>query len=168
MVEVSHIPSLSYLRAVVKETLRLHPPGPLLFPHMLVDVCKDLGGYVIPEGTRVLVNVWAIGRDPTVWKDPEMFIPERFLGDGPEGSMDVRGEHFEMIPFGAGRRACLGLSLGLLTIEVTLANLVHMFGDWDPVLPSGQRSLNISDEFRGIVCTRADPLVDVPKKKAIV
>ncbi|KAI9173765.1 hypothetical protein LWI28_006130 [Acer negundo] len=101
--EESDISRLPYLQAIVKETFRLHPPVPLLLPRKAssdVEIC----GYRVPEGAQVLVNVWAIGRDGTTWDDPNSFVPERFLGS----DVDVRGQNFELIPFGAGRRICPG------------------------------------------------------------
>ena len=166
-VEFSHIPHLPYLRAVVKETLRLHPPSPLMFPHMSLHPCQDVGGYAIPQGTRVFVNVWAIARDPQVWNDdPDKFLPERFFEDA-YTSMDLKGQHFELLPFGSGRRMCPGINLALPIVEVTLANLIHAFDDWKLVLPPGQSSLDMTDEC-GIVCRRVQPLICVPRKNSIV
>mgnify|MGYP002775346596 CR=1 FL=1 len=159
----SHIPRLPYLRAIVKETLRMHPTAPLLMPHMSLDVCQDVGGYLIPKGTRLFVNAWAIGRDPTAWKDdPDKFLPERFLSDACS-SMDVKGKHFEVIPFGSGRRICPGMNLALSIVEITLANLVHAFDDWQVVLPPGQHSLDMSDKC-GLSCHRVHPLIVLPRK----
>ena len=159
----SHIPRLPYLRAIVKETLRMHPTAPLLMPHMSLDVCQDVGGYSIPKGTRLFINAWAIGRDPTAWKDePYKFIPERFLSDA-YSSIDVKGHHFELLPFGSGRRVCPGMNLALPIVEITLANLVYAFDDWKVVLPSGQHSLDMSDKC-GLSCRRAHPLIVVPRK----
>ncbi|QCE01202.1 flavonoid 3'-monooxygenase [Vigna unguiculata] len=98
---------LKYLKAVIKETLRLHPPFPLLHPRECRETC-ELKGYVIPVGTQVIVNAWAIARDPDYWSDPEKFYPERFM-DSP---IDYKGNHHEFIPFGAGRRICPGISFG--------------------------------------------------------
>ena len=166
-VEMSHIPRLPYLRAVVKETLRLHPPSPLMFPHMSLDACQDVGGYAIPQGTRVFVNVWAIAHDPEVWgNDPEKFSPERFFENG-YTSTDYKGQHFELLPFSSGRRMCLGINIALPILEITLANLLHAFDDWKLGLPSGQSSLDMSDEC-GIVCRCVQPLIVVPRKKHIL
>ena len=166
-VEISHIPRLPYLRAVVKETLRLHPPSPLMFPHMSLDACQDVGGYAIPQGTRVFVNVWAIAHDPEVWgNDPEKFSPERFFENG-YTSTDYKGQHFELLPFGSERRMCPGINLSLPILDITLANLLHAFDDWNLVLPPRQSSLDMSDEC-GIVCRRVQPLIAVPRKKNIV
>ena len=104
------IPHLPYLEAVVKETLRMHPAVPLLVPHMPSEMCR-VGGYTIPKGARIFVNAWAIGHDPEVWKDPEVFMPERFLVPG-ANPVGVKGNNFELLPFGAGRRICPGMGLG--------------------------------------------------------
>lgn len=119
---------LSYLQCIIKETLRLHPPGPLI-PRECREHCRILG-YDVPKGTTVLVNVWAISRDPECWDEPEEFVPERFVGS----ATDFRGNSFEFIPFGAGRRICPGMLFGLATIELALASLLFYF-DWS--LPEG-------------------------------
>ncbi|KAF6990264.1 hypothetical protein CFC21_007475 [Triticum aestivum] len=128
-----------YLKAVVKETLRLHPPVPLLLPRECMQDATVLG-YHVAEGTRVFVNAWAINRDPGSWRAPEEFLPERFL----ESEVDFRGGHFQFIPFGAGRRICPGMQFGLATVELALANLVRLF-DWE--LPDGMapEELDMSD-----------------------
>ncbi|XP_057415219.1 cytochrome P450 71D8-like [Lotus japonicus] len=115
---------LSYLNFVIKETLRLHPPAPLLVPRECRETCK-IGGYEIPIKTKVIVNAWALGRDPQHWYDAEKFIPARFH----ETSVDFKGNNFEYIPFGAGRRICPGILLGLANIELALAALLYHF-DW--------------------------------------
>ena len=163
----SHIPRLPYLRAIVKETLRMHPTAPLLMPHLSLDVCQDVGGYLIPKGTRLFVNAWAIGRDPTAWKDdPDKFLPERFLSDACS-SMDVKGHHFELLPFGSGRRMCPSVNLAVPLVEVTIANLVHAFDKWELVLPRGKTTLDMSDEC-GIILRRVNPLIAIPRKKVII
>ncbi|RLN17706.1 hypothetical protein C2845_PM02G08170 [Panicum miliaceum] len=120
---------LRYLPLVVKETLRLHIPVPFLLPRECREACRVMG-YDVPEGTKVLVNAWAIARDPRYWEDPEEFRPERFEGSG----VDFKGADFEFIPFGAGRRMCAGAALGLANMEVALAGLLYHF-DWE--LPEG-------------------------------
>ncbi|PWA72875.1 cytochrome P450 [Artemisia annua] len=120
---------LDYLKAVIKETLRLYPVAPLLVPRETIDECA-LNGYEIPKKTLVYVNVWAIGRDPEFWEKPEDFEPERFMGS----SIDYKGSDFEFIPFGSGRRGCPGMSLGATTIELILSNLLYTF-EWK--LPNG-------------------------------
>ncbi|XP_019155287.1 PREDICTED: cytochrome P450 CYP82D47-like [Ipomoea nil] len=116
--------NLIYLQAVVKETLRLYTPGPLLLPHECIDDCV-VNGYNIQKGTRLLVNVSMIHRDPDIWSDPNVFRPERFLNEYKD--IDVRGNHFELIPFGSGRRVCPAISLALQVMELVLACLIHDF-----------------------------------------
>eukprot|EP01018_Ginkgo_biloba_P026974 Gb_02300 [translate_table: standard] len=154
-VEESDLPHLEYLHSVVKETLRLHPPAPLLIPHESTDA-STVAGYQIPCKTRLLVNVWAIGRDPKIWEDAEKFIPERFIGS----SIDFNGQHFEFIPFGSGRRGCPGMQLAVVGLELALAQLLHCF-DWK--LPNGMNSqeLDMSEEF-GLTVSRAVHLFAVP------
>ncbi|KAK7390163.1 hypothetical protein VNO78_25462 [Psophocarpus tetragonolobus] len=102
-IEEDEVQNFSYLRAVIKETLRLHLPAPLLIPRETSKKCV-IGGYEIPAKTFIYVNAWAIHRDPVAWKDPEEFIPERFLNS----KIDLHGQHFEFIPFGAGHKMCPG------------------------------------------------------------
>ncbi|KAK9057215.1 hypothetical protein SSX86_024582 [Deinandra increscens subsp. villosa] len=123
-VDETDIHSLDFLKLVIKETLRLHPAAPLMLPMENKEKC-EINGYDIPMKTKVVVNVWAIGRDPKYWKDPERFNPERFINS----SLDYRGLDFEYIPFGAGRRICPGISFGLANLELPLASLLYHF-DW--------------------------------------
>ncbi|MQL96407.1 hypothetical protein Taro_029085 [Colocasia esculenta] len=119
------VAQMSYLRAVIKEVLRLHPPVPLLLPRESMEDTQ-LQGYHVPRKTRLLVNAWAIARDPASWEAPEVFRPDRFLGC----QTDFRGSDFEFIPFGAGRRICPGISFFAISgIELALANLLYRF-DW--------------------------------------
>ncbi|XP_048327964.2 desmethyl-deoxy-podophyllotoxin synthase-like [Ziziphus jujuba] len=135
LIHEKDIQRLSYLKLVIKETLRLHPPVPLLLPRECREACK-IDGYEIPLKTRVIVNAWAIGRDPEYWEDAESFIPERFDGN----SIDYKGTDFEYIPFGAGRRMCPGIGFGMANVELPLANLLYHF-DWQ--LPSGIQPENV-------------------------
>nr|GME13207.1 cytochrome P450 71A3-like [Ipomoea batatas] len=114
--------TMQYLKAVIKETLRLHPPIPLLVPRKAFQDVKVMDFHVA-TGTKVIVNSWAIGRDPIVWENPEEFKPERFL----YSNVDYKGMHFELIPFGAGRRGCPGVAFTTNVIELALATLVHEF-----------------------------------------
>ncbi|KAF5480778.1 hypothetical protein F2P56_001494, partial [Juglans regia] len=125
MVEEADLDRLEYLDMIVKETLRLHPVVPLLLPHEAREDCR-VNGFHIPRKSRVMINVWAIGRDPSVWSDAEKFFPERFVGS----NIDLRGRDFQLIPFGAGRRGCPGMELGLTVVRLVIAQLVHCF-DWD-------------------------------------
>ncbi|KAL2933255.1 Cytochrome P450 71A25 [Bienertia sinuspersici] len=116
---------MEYLKAVIKETFRLHPPVPLLLPRVSSQETQ-LHGYDIPARTQVIINAWAIHRDPTFWKEPEKFSPERFLNSG----IDYKGQNFNLIPFGSGRRGCPGILFGIANLELVLANLVQKF-DWE-------------------------------------
>ncbi|KAI5056284.1 hypothetical protein GOP47_0028102 [Adiantum capillus-veneris] len=158
MIKEEELRHLVYLQAVLKETMRLHPPGPILTPRMSIEECK-VGGYIIPKGSTLLTNMWAIGHDPKIWEDPEKFMPERFLTEKGE-LIDFCGQHFELLPFGTGRRICPGLPLAIASIQSTLANLVHSF-EW--ILPHGHY-VNLEEKF-GIVSTRAKPLMVIPQMR---
>jgi len=151
MVQESNLPSLRYLQAVVKETLRLHPPGPLSLPHVSVEDCTVLG-YEIPRGTRLLMNLWAIGRNPKSWEDAESFKPERFME---AGFLDAKVENFEWIPFGAGRR---GQQLGILVVEFAVAQLLHCF-NWRLL---DEQNLDMSERDNGLTVSKAHELFAVP------
>ncbi|KAK2440975.1 cytochrome P450 71D11 [Trifolium repens] len=154
-VDENYINELNYLKLVVKETLRLHPPGPLLLPRECGKAC-EINGYQIPIKSKVIVNAWAIARDPKYWTESERFYPERFI----DSDIDYIGSNFEYIPFGAGRRICPGSSFGLRNIELALAMLLYHF-DWK--LPSGIRSeeLDMTEEF-GVSVGRKDDLLLFP------
>ncbi|KAL5552600.1 hypothetical protein UlMin_040001 [Ulmus minor] len=119
----SDIPNLSYLQAVVKEVLRLHPPGPLLSWARLSVHDVHIDKVFIPAGTTAMVNMWAITHDPTIWKDPWAFKPERFI----EEDVTIMGSDLRLAPFGSGRRVCPGKALGLATVHLWLARLLHEF-----------------------------------------
>ena len=140
---------------MIKETLRLHPPLPLLLPRECMQT-SIISGYEIPMKTKIIVNAWALGRDPKHWYDAESFIPERFHGS----SIDLRGANFEFIPFGAGRRICPGISFGLASIEFALAKLLYHF-NWE--LPNGMKpeELDMNEAF-GSVVGRKNNLYLVP------
>ena len=152
IVEESHIHKLPYLHAVMKETLRLHPALPLLVPHCPSETCT-VGGYTIPKGSRIFVNVWAIQRDPSIWENPLNFDPERFLNS----KWDYSGNDFYYFPFGSGRRICAGTAMAERMVIYSLATLLHSF-DWN--LPQGEM-LDITEKF-GIVLKKKIPLVAVP------
>ncbi|KAK4258231.1 hypothetical protein QN277_007703 [Acacia crassicarpa] len=152
----SDIQKLTYLKAVVKEVLRLHPPAPLLVMRQTNKKCI-IEGYEIPEKTLVYVNAWAIHRDSEAWKDPEVFYPERFL----DSDIDFKGQDFELIPFGAGRRICPGLPMGVATVELIIANLAYSF-DWE--MPKGMKREDIDFEvLPGITQHKKNPLCLVAK-----
>lgn len=141
MVLESDLAQLNYMKEVIKKTFRLHPPAPVLVPresleHVVID------GYDIPSKTKIFITAWAIGRDPGIWDDPETFKPERFL-DSP---IDYKGQDFELIPFGAGRRICPAMAFGIASVELALAQLLHSF-DWD--LPPGvtAKGLDMAEVF---------------------
>ncbi|XP_057765428.1 salviol synthase-like [Salvia miltiorrhiza] len=123
-VDESRIPQLKYMKAVVKETLRMHPPLPLLLPRKCGETC-EVNGYEIRAETKIIVNAWAVNRDPKCWEDAHSFKPERFM----DNMVDYRGNHFEYIPFGAGRRMCPGMTFGLANVELPLAMFLYHF-DW--------------------------------------
>ncbi|KAB1210416.1 hypothetical protein CJ030_MR6G007167 [Morella rubra] len=155
MIEESDLDSLEYLDMIIKETFRLHPVGPLLLPHEAREDCT-VNGFHIPGKSRVMINAWAIGRDPSAWSDAEKFFPERFVGN----NIDLRGRDFQLIPFGSGRRGCPGMQLGLTAVRLVVAQLVHCF-DWelpDDMLPT---ELDMTEEF-GLTVPRAKHLLAVP------
>ncbi|EEF27944.1 cytochrome P450, putative, partial [Ricinus communis] len=146
---------LNYLKLVIKETLRLHPPVPLLLPRECREDCV-INGYDIPAKSRVMVNVWAIGRDPNWWIDAEKFFPERFL----DNAIDYKGNNFEFLSFGAGRRMCPGMSFGVANVELPLAMLLYHF-DWK--LPYGLKPENLDmSECLGAGVRKKEELCLIP------
>ena len=144
--------NMPYLKAVFKETLRLHPPAPLLVPRLARQDVK-IKGYDILSGFQVFVNAWAIARDPSTWGDPDEFRPERFL----DTTVDYKGHDFGLIPFGAGRRGCPGIAFAMAVNEIALANVVCKF-DWS--LPSSDLDMT---ETIGLTTHRKFPLMASPK-----
>jgi cytochrome P450 len=142
--------SLPYLKLVIKETLRLHPPAPLLVPRESIEAC-EIESYTIPAKSRVIVNAWAIGRDPKCWDDADEFKPERFEGS----TVDFNGSSYEFLPFGAGRRMCPGIAYGLPVMEIALVQLLYHF-NWS--LPDGVSELDMS-EAHGLGVRRKSPLL---------
>ncbi|WVZ14719.1 hypothetical protein V8G54_012285 [Vigna mungo] len=124
LVTEDDISNLKYLQATVKETLRLYPPSPLLPPREFTENCT-LSGYKVEKGTRLITNVWKIQTDSDIWEDPLEFKPERFLTTYKD--IDIRGHHFELLPFGSGRRICPGITFGLQMVHFNLATLLHSF-----------------------------------------
>lgn len=159
MVLETDLPSLPYLQAVVKETFRLYPPAPMNLPHESLEP-TSVRGYEFPAKTALFVNLYAIHRDPNVWERPLEFDPERFISQ-PE--IDMRGNHFGLIPFGAGRRQCPGMPLGILFVQMGVARLVQAFNFG---LPDGMRAedLDMSELF-GVTMPRKVPLVVVAKPR---
>nr|AIY51702.1 flavonoid 3',5'-hydroxylase [Penstemon neomexicanus] len=148
----SDIPKLPYFQAICKETLRKHPSTPLNLPRISSDACV-VNGYYIPKNTRLSVNIWAIGRDPDVWEDPLNFNPDRFMS-GKNAKIDPRGNDFELIPFGAGRRICAGTRMGIVLVEYILGTLVHSF-EWK--CDEGVIEMNMDETF-GLALQKAVPL----------
>lgn len=154
-VDETCINEIKYLKLIVKETLRLHAPGPLLLRRECRERCR-LNGYEIPVKTKVIVNAWAIGRDPKHWNDPERFNPERFL----DNSIDYKGTNFSYIPFGAGRRICPGISFGMINVELPLALFIYHF-DWK--LPNEMKNEDLDmNEVFGVTIRRKDDLQLIP------
>ncbi|KAK4275961.1 hypothetical protein QN277_018969 [Acacia crassicarpa] len=154
-VDESDIHELKYLSSVVKETLRLHPPGVLLLPRESTGRCV-INGYEIPEKTRIMVNAWAIGRDPKHWDEADTFKPERFL----DNQIDFQGANMNFIPFGGGRRICAGINFAVSSLELPLANLLYHF-DWK--LPNGitPENFDMSEKFSASV-RRSENLQLIP------
>ncbi|XP_066371482.1 zealexin A1 synthase-like [Miscanthus floridulus] len=141
---------LRYLHLVIRETFRLHTPLPLLLPRQSQEPCRVLG-YDVPAGTTVLVNVWALGRDGRYWSgDPEEFRPERFEAEA--SAVEFKGADFELLPFGAGRRMCPGMSFGLANVELALASLLFHF-DWEAPGVSDPAEFDMTEAF-GITARR--------------
>ncbi|KAK9054551.1 hypothetical protein SSX86_025629 [Deinandra increscens subsp. villosa] len=148
------IDNMKYLKCVLKETHRLHPPIPTLVPRVARQDAKVMG-YDIAKGTRVIINAWAIARDPKVWNDPDEFRPERFL----DSTIDFKGCDFELIPFGAGRRGCPGIAFAMMTNASLLANLLHKF-NWE--LPNGGKEDDLDmNEQPGLTIHKKVPLLVV-------
>lgn len=142
---------MDYLKAVTKETLRLHPSVPLLLPRISTHEAT-INGYDIPARTQVIINAWAIHRDPKFWKEPDKFDPERFLNS----TIDLKGQQFNLIPFGAGRRGCPGTIFAIANIELLLANLMQKY-DW--ALPERAEVITLDMvEYPGVTTHRKNPL----------
>ncbi|KAL6288259.1 hypothetical protein ACE6H2_012649 [Prunus campanulata] len=150
-IEESYVQKMDYLKSVVKETLRLHPPTPLL-PREAREACQ-ISGYGLPIKSKVIVNEWALGRDAESWGfDAECFKPERFHGS----SVDFKGFDFEFIPFGAGRRICPGIAFGVTMIELALSQLLCHF-DWKLANGIKPEEVDMTETF-GVTCRRKSDL----------
>lgn len=154
-VNESDIPSLPYIQSIVKETLRLHPPVPLLLPYIASNDV-EINGYTVHKGNQVLVNAWSIGRNPEFWDDPLVFKPERFM----DSNVDFKGRDFEYLPFGAGRRICPGIPLANRMIVLMLAVLLHSF-EWELPEGVGPDALDMREQY-GITLKKLVPLYAVP------
>ncbi|KAI3777634.1 hypothetical protein L1987_47435 [Smallanthus sonchifolius] len=148
------IDNMKYLKSVLKETLRLHPPTPTLIPRVAMQDVKVMG-YDVAKGTQVIINAWAIARDPKVWDDPNEFRPERFL----DCTIDFKGYDFDLIPFGAGRRGCPGITFAMTTNESVLANLLFKF-NWE--LPNGGKEDDLDmNEYPALTVHKKVPLLAI-------
>ena len=161
LVTESKVPNLTYLEACIKESMRLHPTGPINLPHRAVESCQVMN-YTIPKDSMILVNFWAISRDSSCWEDPLVYKPERFLVNS---SVDYKGNDFQFIPFGAGKRICPGLTMAARHVSLIVASLVHSF-DWS--LPHGEnpKDMDMTEKY-GFVMVKKDPLLLVPKPKSL-
>lgn len=162
LVQESDLPHLKYIQCICKETFRLHPPVPLLLPHESIQACKA-SGYDIPAKSRMLVNLYAIGRDPNTWDDPLKFLPERFMEGNKYSHIDSHGQDFELLPFGSGRRMCPGMHMGNLIVQFTVANVLHAF-DWSLPDQMNPKDLDMS-EANGITVSKAVPLRAMAKPR---
>ncbi|KFK33924.1 hypothetical protein AALP_AA5G078700 [Arabis alpina] len=156
LIKETDLPNLPFLQAVVKEGLRLHPPGPLLI-RTFQKSC-EIKGFYIPEKTSLVVNVYAVMRDPNYWEDPDEFKPERFLASSrSEGEDEIREQALKYLPFGSGRRGCPGSNLAYIFLGTAIGMLVQCF-DWRI---KGEK-VNMEDTFEGVTLTMAHPLKCIP------
>ncbi|XP_009132141.2 cytochrome P450 71B10 [Brassica rapa] len=155
IISLDETDKLKYLKMVIKETWRLHPVSPLLVAREVISEFK-INGYTIQPKTRLHVNTWGTGRDPEIWKDPKEFIPERFM----DRDIEANGQHFELLPFGGGRRICPAMYMGATTVEFGLANLLYQF-DWK--IPEGVEDVDM-DEASGLTSHKKHDLLLVPVK----
>ncbi|KAH6814709.1 hypothetical protein C2S51_023727 [Perilla frutescens var. frutescens] len=135
-IEEEDIQKMPYLKVVIMETLRLHPQVSII-PRATKEPCQ-ISGYTIPGKVKVLVNAWAIQRDPDYWADPEKFQPERFQN---QPSVDYTGSDFRYLPFASGKRVCPGMAFGLANVTLPLAHLLYNF-NWK--LPHGVRAQDLN------------------------
>ncbi|XP_051136844.1 cytochrome P450 71D95-like [Andrographis paniculata] len=154
-VEEGDLQKLTYLKWVIKETLRMHPPASLIPRSCRSDNCT-VDGYTIPKNSKVIINAWSLGRDPKYWDQPDTFMPERFENS----SLDYLGNNFEYLPFGAGRRKCPGLNFGMANLVVPLSQMMYHF-DWH--MPEGMSPDDIDvTEVDGLSISRKNSLFLVP------
>ncbi|KAI3444659.1 hypothetical protein Pfo_001324 [Paulownia fortunei] len=158
-IQESDIPRLPYLEAVVKETFRFHPTAPFLLPHK-AEADVEINGYIVPKNAQIIVNVWASGRDSNIWPNADSFMPERFLNHNDQ--IDFRGNDFELIPFGSGRRICPGLPFAYRMVHLMLATLVGNFG-WKPEERIKFEEMDMDEKF-GLTLQKAIPLKAIPMK----
>ena len=156
LLEESEVSKLHYLQNIISETLRICPAAPLLVPHYSSED-TTIGGYDVPRDTILLVNAWAIHRDPKLWDDPEGFKPERF-----EKSEDHQ-HCYKLMPFGLGRRACPGVGLAQRVVGLTLGSLIQCF-EWERV---GEELVDMT-EGKGLTMPKAVPLEAICKARPIM
>nr|XP_043629286.1 cytochrome P450 93A2-like [Erigeron canadensis] len=154
LLQESDIPNLPYLQAIVKETFRLHPAGPVIARQSTKDFI--VAGYHIPANVQIFINLWALGRDPNHWENPHEFRPERFQ----EKELDVRGQHFHFLPFGSGKRMCPGITLAQFMIHTTLGAMIQCF-EWKAGKDGNLQSVDMEEGF-GLTIARANRLICVP------
>ncbi|MBA0703713.1 hypothetical protein Golax_016016 [Gossypium laxum] len=154
-IELNDLNQMKYLKCVIKETLRLHPPVVFLVRRGTSEAVK-LGNYDIPPDTTVFINVWAIQRDPIWWENPEEFIPERFENS----RVDFKGQDFQFIPFGCGRRDCPGMPFAIASLEYLVANLLFRF-DWKLGDGETAETLDLIENY-GLTVTKKVPLRVMP------
>ncbi|XP_028767063.1 cytochrome P450 82G1 [Neltuma alba] len=158
-VQESDITNLQYLQAIIKETLRLYPPAPLTGIREAMEDCF-VGGYFVQKGTRLLINIWKLQRDPQAWKNPNEFLPERFMEDDHK-DLDFKGQNFEYIPFSSGRRSCPGTTFGLQVVSLTLARLLQGFDlsaqAQAPAAKAGGVAVEMSEGL-GVALPKLNPL----------
>jgi cytochrome P450 len=155
LIEESDIAKLPYLRGIINETLRMYPAAPLLVPHESSEECT-VGGYHVPRGTLLLVNVWAIHNDPRIWVEPRKFKPERF--QGLEGQ---RNGGIMLLPFGVGRRGCPGEGLGMRIVGLAIGSLIQCF-EWKRI---GKEMVDMS-ELAGLTTPKAQPLLAMCRSRS--
>lgn len=157
LVEEQDMKQLKYIKCIVKEIFRFHPSAPLLLPREVMK-SKKIGKekFDVLEKTRIIVNAWAVGRDPSYWTEPNKFYPERFE----DSEVDFKGGHFQLIPFASGRRICPGMAMGSTTVTYVVANLLHCF-DWE--FPKGVKREDVCmEEEGGVTMHKKTPLIVVP------
>ncbi|XP_027120417.2 cytochrome P450 76T24-like [Coffea arabica] len=159
LVQESQIFALPYLQAIIKEVFRLYPPATTISRYYEADIV--IGQYIVPKNALVLVNLWAIGRDSSLWSSPDSFVPERFL----DSEIDVKGQHFELLPFGTGRRMCLGMPLADRFIHSTVASLIHNF-DWKIEGGIKPEDVDMSEKL-GVTMQKAVPLKAIPTRTTV-
>ncbi|XP_071742250.1 cytochrome P450 76T24-like [Rutidosis leptorrhynchoides] len=154
-IQETDISRLPYLQAIIKETLRLHPPGPFLIPHFSIQEV-EVQGFIVPKNTEIICNVWAMGQGPKLWSDPQVFLPERFM----DVKIDYKGQDYELIPFGAGRRMCPGLNMAHRMLHMILGSLIQKF-NWKLEESMREQDIDMDEKF-GLTLQRKVPLMAIP------